>query len=427
MCNSGRLTGVTKTRIIDGMNIISACQICAARPLQLVLALGHHAMVQEYLTEKTRHQPEATYPLNLVRCVRCGLLQLDYVADPTVVFPPSYPYRTGLTGMLIRNFQGLADMVTSQYPPTGRALVVDIGSNDGTLLKSFKKKGWRVLGVEPTNAAREANRAGVNTLQEYFSAASVKKIRKQYGLAKIVTATNVFAHIPDVSSLLRNIKAIMTPDGVFISESQYLLDIIVKLEFDTIYHEHLRFYSLQPLRRLFARHGMSMVDAERISAAGGSIRVFAKKGKHAMSARANQLLAAEKRAGLYDGKTLKKFAERAVRAKHDLLSLLIRCKKNGGRIAAIGSPARSNTLLNFTRVDSDLISYAGEKSGSPKIGLFAPGSHIPVVDEKRLFIDQPDYALLLSWHIGAELSGILRKRGFQGKYILPLPKPKIIS
>lgn len=405
---------------------VKQCQICPAKKLESVLDLGHQPIVQNYLNWQQLHEPEMTYPLHLVRCGACGLLQLNYIVDPRAVFPTNYPYRTGLTNMLIRNFRELADSLEKKYRLKAKDLIVDIGSNDGTLLQGFKAKGVRVLGIEPTDAAKDANRNGIPTFQTYLDKDAVRKTLKKYGSARIVTATNVFAHINNVPELMRNIKNLLADNGVFVSESQYLLDIFEKLEFDTIYHEHLRFYALRPLVKLFRTHGMSLVDAERISAAGGSIRVFALKGRRPMSARAKKLMAAEADAGLYQHKTLEAWAKRLREAKHNLVALLITCKKSG-RVVGIGSPARSNTLLGFTHIDGTFLDYAVEKAGSPKIGLYTPGTHIPVVDEDHLYKDQPEYALILSWHIGEELMKIFRKNGYRGKFIMPLPIPKIIN
>jgi 2-polyprenyl-3-methyl-5-hydroxy-6-metoxy-1,4-benzoquinol methylase len=406
---------------------VTTCQICKSARLQVVLSLGHQPIVQEYLTSTQLHQPEATYPLTMVRCVRCGLLQLDYIVEPSKVFPPQYPYRTGLTNMLIRNFEELSKgLLASGYYHTND-LVVDIGSNDGTLLKPFKQRGARVVGVEPTNAAKVANKSGIPTLQEFFSGQSVKKILKKYGKAKVITATNVFAHINDTALLVKNIKALMDNNSVFVSESQYVMDIIEKLEFDTIYHEHLRFYALKPLTYLFKEHGLSIVDAERITAAGGSIRVYAKKGAYAMSQRAKTLLKEEEKAGLYDTKKLKTFADKVHTVKNELLSLLLRLKKDGANVAALTSPARANPMLNFVHIDNTIIVYAGEKNGSPKIGLYTPGTHILVVDEAKILKDQPDYVLVLSWHIGTELMKKVRSMGYKGKFIIPLPTPHVAN
>ncbi len=411
----------------NSVGFVESCQICGHAALEEILSLGNQPIVQEYLSPTALREPEATYPLALTYCKNCGLSQLNYIVEPQKVFPKSYPYRTGLTNMLIRNFRALADELRVSHPWKKGDLIVDIGSNDGTLLKGFKEKGMAVLGVEPTDAAKVANKNGIKTLQEFFGAKTVDAIIKKYGHAKIVTATNVFAHINDAPALAKNIARLLDKGGVFISESQYLMDIVEKLEFDTIYHEHLRFYALKPLAYMFRMHGLSLVDAERIQAAGGSIRVFAKKGKHPMSARAKKLLAAEEKAGIYNKKTLLKFAQKVYAAKNELLSLLLQCKKKGARIAGLTSSARSNTLLSFSHIDSTILSYNCEKKGSPKIGLYTPGTHVPVVDELTLLKDQPEYVLVLSWHIGKELIKITKGSGYKGKFILPLPKPRIVS
>lgn len=405
---------------------IQHCQICAQSGLETILSFGHQPIVQNYLTATQLNEPETTYPLNFCYCPACGLAQLDYIIDPQLVFPRNYPYRTGLTNMLIRNFRSLADTLEQNYGFKDNNLIIDIGSNDGSLLQAFKEKGLRVLGIEPTDAAKTANTNGIETIQAYFNEDVAQAAVQKHGRAAFITLTNAFAHIPDPMSIMRGIETLLDDDGLFVSESQYLLDMMEHLELDTIYHEHLRFYSLKPLQALFSASGCSIVDAERIAAAGGSIRVYAKKGNHPSSPRVQELLAAEEHAGLYDVARLKKFAQQMVDAKHELLRLLLDCKQEGARIAAIGSPARSNTLLGFSRIDSTIIDYACEKAGSPKIGLFTPGTHIPVVDEKRLFTEQPEYALILSWHIGEEMVQLMKKLGYRGKFIMPLPHPVII-
>ena len=391
----------------------------------MVLRYGNQPIVQAYLTQKQLLQPEITYPLNLIYCKACGLLQLDYIPDPEIVFPKNYPYRTGLTNMLIRNFRELANSVIPNYNLKPKDLAIDIGSNDGTLLKGFQEKGMRVLGVEPTDAAKDANKNGIPTIQAFFDKKVVKSIIKKYGKAKLITATNVFAHINNAPELAKNIHALLDKDGVFISESQYFLDTFEKTELDCVYHEHIRFYTLKPLIKLLADAGFTAVDAQRISAAGGSIRVFAKKGKHPQSKNIKELISKEERAGLYDIKKLKDFSKKAVNAKRALVNLVLECAKKG-KVVGLGSPARANTLLGFTHIDKDMLEYLGEKSGSPKIGMLTPGTHIPVADEKRIFEEQPEYVLVLSWHIGEELMKIMRSRGYKGKFIMPLPEPKII-
>jgi len=416
-----------KKQINKSLGHVNKCQICKSSDLKLILSLGHHPVPQEYLTSKMLHEQEITYPLNVVFCDKCKLVQLDYIIDPKIVFPPQYPYRTGLTKMLINNFQSLSDNLLKLGYLKQKSLVVDIGSNDGTLLKPFKEKGMKVVGVEPTGAAKVANANGIPTVQDFLSNKIVASIIKKYGHADVVTATNVFAHINDTSTLVKNIKNLMAKDGVFVSESQYLLDIIEKVEFDTIYHEHLRFYSLKPIKTMLEKEGLSIVDVERISAAGGSIRVYAKKGKHLMSERALSIISEEEKAGLYDFASYQNFAKRISGAKYELVSLLLKLKKDGSRIVGITSSCRSNTLLSFMKITDDILDYTGEKSGSPKIGMYTPGTHIPVVDEEKIIREQPEYLLILSWHIGKDLIEVMRKKGYKGKFILPLPVPTIVD
>lgn len=404
---------------------LTACQLCASEKLQTVLTLGHHPLVHGHLTASDLHKPEVTYPLNMCRCLECGLVQLDYIVDQKIVFAPSYPYQTGLTNMLIRACRSLTDALCDQFGLGADHLAVDIGSNDGTLLEGFRARGMRVLGVEPTDIAQIAVSRGVPTVQDFFSTATAERIRAEHGPAQVITATNVFAHVSDLYGFLEGIKVLLADDGVFVSDSQYLLDIFEKLEFDTIYHEHLRFYSVRVLQTLFAHVGMTLVDAERISSAGGSIRAFARLGQYPSSERVQQLIDAETQAGLLNAETYETFATQSIAAIRALVRA-VEESADKGIVAALGAPARSNTLLNFARFSTRTIAYAGEKNGSPKIGLLTPGAHIPVVDESRLIEEQPPYALILSWHIGEELIALLRKKGYKGTCILPLPTVRFI-
>lgn len=406
---------------------VKKCQICSNPKLNFFLSLGHHAPVHAHLTAEKLNEPEVSFPLNLCYCSRCGLTQLSYIVEPNIIFHPDYPYQSSLTTMLIRDFRELANNLIKQYNLKKSDMIIDVGSNDGTLLQGFKEKGLSVLGVEPTNIAKIANKKGIRTIQDFFNKKTAKEIVKKFGQARIITATNAFAHIDNVFDVLAGINLVLADNGVFVSESQYLMDTVEKIQFDCIYHEHLRYYSLKPLIKLLSLAGFSLIDAERIPVAGGSIRVYAVKGKKSASERVKKLLADEKKLGLYDLAALKDFAKKVNQAKIKLVSLLADCKKKGNRIVGIGAPGRSNTLLNFIRVDNTFLDYACEKKGSPKIGLFTPGTHIPIVDEEQLITDQPEFGLLLSWHIGEELIKKLRDRGYRGKFIIPLPEPKIIN
>ncbi|MBI2989720.1 MAG: class I SAM-dependent methyltransferase [Candidatus Magasanikbacteria bacterium] len=406
---------------------LTECQICEDTRLTSILDLGHQAPVHAHLSKEQLRLPENTFPLRLVLCQNCGLVQLDYIGDPSVIFPPEYPYQTGMTRMLVKNFQELSETLLRSYQIPAGALIVDIGSNDGTLLKPFKDQGLRVLGIEPTNVARVANKQGIRTIQEYINLAVATQAVEDHGKASIVTLANAFAHIFNLFELMDSIKILLADDGIFVSESQYLVDAIEKTAFDTIYHEHIRFYSLSSLEALFSRCGFSIIDAERIPAAGGSIRVVAKKGKHEMSTRAKTILKHECSIRATSSDTLHHFASSAMKSKLSLMRLLSELKMKGARIAALGAPARGNSLLSSVHIGPELVDYACEKTGSPKIGLFTPGTHIPIMDEKKLFEEQPEYLLVLSWHIGEELINKMRELGYRGHFIIPLPEPHLVK
>ncbi len=404
------------------------CQICGSSKLKPIIGFGHHPPCDSLLTRNELSGPETFFPLNLVRCLKCGLAQLDYIAPPELVFHPKYPYRTGITKMLVENFKELAEVLIKKYELKKGDLVIDIGSNDGTALKPYKAAGMRVLGVEPTDIYKIAAKDGIPTIKAFFAQEVARKIVKKYGKAKVIIATNVFAHITGLPSFMRGLGELLEPGGNFISESQYLLDTIQKLQYDTIYHEHLRYYSLKPLQTLFKKFGFTLTDAERIFSSGGSIRAFATKGLgKSSSPSVKSLIKAEEKFGLYNDRAYSNFKKKVEIARLKLVKLLSELKLKGKTVAGVGSPGRGSTIMNYCHLDPLLVSYAAEQSTSLKLGLFTPGVHLPVINEKKLFEEQPDYALVFSWHIGPELMKKLRQKGLRSKFIVPLPEPKIIS
>ena len=304
--------------------------------------------------------------------------------------------------------------------------MVDIGSNDGTLLNCFKIHNINTLGVEPSQAGKIANKNGIETIIDYFNLNTVKKILKKPKKPKIVTATNVFAHIENPNFLISLIKKIMSKNTVFITESHYLLSLIKTLQYDTIYHEHLRYYHLNSLIKLFSLNDLEVFHAKKIPTHGGSIRVYAsKKGSFEKTKNLKQILEQEKKSGMNKMMIYETFKKRVVDSKYKLLKLLIELKQKKKTIFAIGAPSRASTLINYTGIDRDLIEYILEVKGSNKINKYLPGTLIPVVDEKLIKNNPPDYLLILSWHIKDDLIKIFRKKGFKGRFIIPLPKPKI--
>ncbi len=264
-------------------------------------------------------------------------------------------------------------------------------------------------------------------MQAYFDEDVAAQVVAEHGRAAVVSATNVLAHVPNLFPFLRGVSALLDDGGIFVSESHYLLDLVQGLQYDTIYHEHLRFYGLRPLTEILERAGFTVVDCERVPTHGGSIRVWALKGKGEPSERLGSQRREEDQYGLYGPERLGEFRERVVGSKHGLLKLLLGLKQDGATIAGVGAPARSSMLLNYCKIDADLVSYVVEPPGSLKNGLFTPASHIPIVEESRLIDEQPEYALMLSWHIADGLMPKLRERGFRGEFVVPLPDARVVS
>lgn len=397
------------------------CAVCNYSPLKKFLDLGHHPPSDAFLTLEKLNGPEVTYPLQLVFCPRCALVQLSYSVTPALLFG-NYVYTTGTNNSLKRHFEDLVRTTVRRFHTPPRAFAVDIGSNDGTLLSFYRPYGIRILGVDPSSIALSARRHGIPTLIRFFNAATAQEIKKKFGPADIITATNVFAHVPKLASFVRGLKQLLAADGVAIIESHYLLDIIKKLQYDSVYHEHLYYYSLRPLIHLFRKHKLDIFDAERIDSHNGSLRIFmSHPGRHTVSQDIKLLLKEEARAGLYDFTTMKEFARQVGDHRRALSFLIFRLRKVGKRVVGIGAPAKGNTLLNACHLGPEYIDYLTEKS-LLKIGLFSPSQHIPVVNDGRLVADQPEYALVLSWNITAELIAKARAAGYRGKFIIPFPR-----
>ncbi|HAJ27205.1 MAG TPA: methyltransferase [Syntrophus sp. (in: bacteria)] len=406
--------------------VVDRCQICDYPDLESILFLGYLPPVNRMSLIGEKPHEQSSYPAQFMYCPRCHLVQLGLIVDPQVLFPSEYPYTSSTTKILRENFAELYSECTTIIGLKKDDLVVDIGSNDGNLLSNFKDH-HRVLGITPEEIGRIAIERGIPTIIDYFSGKSVSRVLAEYGKAKLVTATNVFAHIEKVNNIVDLIMEILQPGGVFISESHYLLPLIETLQYDTIYHEHLRYYSLHSIQYLLEMHGLEIFHAKRIPTHGGSVRVYAaRKGDYPISQTVAALLAEEAPVVL-DKKNLLEFKKRVIISKLRLQKMLLEIKEKGGRIYGISAPSRASTLINYVGLDDGIIDYVLEIQGSHKIGKYVPGTIIPVLEESRLFEDQPEYALLFSWHIADELVPKLKQKGFKGKFICPLPEPHILE
>lgn len=407
---------------------IDKCQVCNSDNLHLILDLGHQPLCDSLLTPETINEPEITYPLRMIWCEDCSLVQIDYCVDGSTVFHLDYPYRTGVTKELVEYLNEMGNSLISKYELKKNDLVVDIGSNDGTLLMEFKQKALKVLGVEPTNIAKIANENGIETIQKFFNINTASEIKQNFGCASLIISTNMFAHMASIGEVITGIGDLLTDDGVFVLECHYLLDVIKGGQFDTIYHEHLRTYSLKSLMKLFSYYNFTVTDVERGSRYGGNIRLHVTKGKNRpISQNVSSLLILEEESGLYKLETYRTFAKRVKKAKKDFLNLLLELNKNDKSIIANSCPGRCVTLLNYYGVDAEMIPYITEQPTSLKLGKFLPGKHIPIVNNESLLRKQPDYVILLAWHYAESIIKQLKERGLKSKFVIPLPDLKILE
>ncbi len=405
--------------------VVERCQTCDYKELQPLLFLGYLPPVNKLNKIGEKPHEQSSYPAQLLYCPRCHLVQLGLIVDAKILFPPEYPYTSSTTKILRENFADLYKECSAILDLSPNDLIVDIGSNDGNLLSNFMGK-HKVLGITPEEIGRIAIERGIPTIIDYFNKATADQVLKNHGKAKIVTATNVFAHIEDPNTVLENIIRLMKHDSFFISESHYLLPLIETLQYDTVYHEHLRYYSLHSIKYLLEYHGLEILHARRIPTHGGSIRVYAGKKDYFKPNQSVEILLEKERRVVTDIESLRGFKDKVMMSKLKLYELLSGIKENGGSIFGISAPSRASTLVNYVGLDDGIIDAVVEVKGSHKIGNYVPGTLIPILDEAKLFQDQPEYALLFSWHIADELIPKLKELGYKGKFIVPLPEPRVI-
>jgi hypothetical protein len=405
--------------------VVRECQVCRSTALEPVAFAGYLPPVNQLRTIDAPIAEQPAYPARVLHCQNCQLVQLALVVDPRILFPPDYPYTSRTTKILRDNFAELYTEATSLVPFDSRTLVVDIGSNDGTLLSNFVRGGHPVCGIEPTERAHEANAAGVRTEMAFFDEQVATRVVKAHGKARAVIATNVFAHIDGAQNVVKTISEMLDERGVFISESHYLHSLLETLQYDTIYHEHLRYYSLEALQFLLRSGGFEVFHARRIPTHGGSIRVYAARtDTYPVQPSVAAMLEVERRVPLTE--QFRSFRERMVRSKLELYRLLADLRGRGKRVVGIGAPSRASTLITYVGLDEGILDAVLEVPGSHKVGKYMPGTLIPVLEEKYLFEQKPDVALLLSWHIADELIPKLRAKGFAGEFIVPLPEPRLV-
>lgn len=407
---------------------ISTCQICNSLKLHTILDLGHQPLCDTLLTKDMLDQPEKFYPLRMVWCEECTNVQIDYCVDGAEVYHPNYPYKSGVTKELVEYQVKIAESLINKYSLKPGELVVDVGSNDGTLLSGFKGTGIKTVGVEPTNIAKIANANGIETVQAFFNIETAKAVKEKHGEASLIVTTNTFAHMQGLGEFIMGAYHLLKDGGVFVSETHYLLNVIEGGQFDTVYHEHLRTYSLKALVTLFNQYDFTVTDVERGDRYGGNIRVHVTKGKgHPVGEAVTKLLKLEEESGLGKLETFTNFAKRVQDARLKFVDFLISQKQDGKRVVGNSCPGRCVTLLNYYGVDAELIPYLAEQPASLKLGMYLPGKHIPVVNNQILIDEQPDYVVLMAWHYAKPIMEQLKKRGLTSDFVIPLPDFEIVK
>tara|TARA_B100000989_G_scaffold173913_1_gene130405 strand:+ start:5045 stop:6283 length:1239 start_codon:yes stop_codon:yes gene_type:complete len=401
---------------------ITKCEFSKKSDLSNIISLGKMPAVNDYIKIGNDTNKIKFYETEISYSKSSDLVQLTTVVDKEILFPRSYPYTSSTTKILRDNFKDLYVESIKLIKFSKSDLVIDIGSNDGNLLSNFKK--FRVLGITPENIGKLAIKKGIPTILNYFDKKAVSKILKKYGKAKLICATNVFAHIEDTNQLIKNIKSILDKNGVFVSESHYLVSLIKTLQYDTIYHEHLRYYSISSLKYIFNKHGLEIFFCRRIKTHGGSIRVYASyKGKYKIDKSVKKLLDYEKK--YLVRKTFNNFKNKVLKSKINFYRLISKINLKNNVIYGIGAPSRGAILANYIGIDESILKGILETKGSYKIGKYLPGTKIPIILETSKLLREANYLIILSWHIKDELKKILKKNGFRGKFIIPLPVPRI--
>ena len=403
----------------------AACALCAGPSLTEVMSLAPTPPANEMVDEAGRGKPQPAIPLTLILCEHCGHLQLAEIVDPQRLFG-HYVYVSGTSPVFVSHFARYAAEVIARFGLNADSLVVEVGSNDGTLLKQFQAQGVsKVLGIDPAaEIAQVAAAEGVPTLQAFFTPELAVEIRASHGAADLITANNVFAHSADLAAFARGVSTLLGDDGVFVFEVSYLVDVVEKLLFDTIYHEHSSYHALAPLVRFFDSMGLRLFDAQRIDTHGGSLRAYVTRraARHADSPRLSQLLQLESDLGLSSPAIYADFKQRISDRGQQLRRRLAEIRGRGERVAGFGAPAKLTTLMHEFGIDGSSIDFIIDDSPW-KQGRFTPGTHIPVVPASQLYERPSQWCVVFAWNFADSIiAKHARYREGGGRFLVPLPE-----
>lgn len=407
-----------------------ACRICGAQgaAIRPVLDLGQTALANRLPTEAQLAEPEPMYPLATVFCEKCSLVQITETVPPEILFR-DYVYFSSFSDTMLEHSKRLAETIIARRSLTPAHRVVEMASNDGYLLQFFKQKGIETLGIEPArNIAKVAREKGIPTIDEFFSSELARRVAAEGKAADVFLGNNVLAHVAGLNDVAQGIREILKPGGMAIIEAPYLRDMIEKVEFDTIYHEHLCYFSLTALDHLFDQHELVIEDVERVPIHGGSLRVYiGRKEDTARGKRTLAMLEEERSIGLVNFDFHRDFADRVHKLGEELTRTLRDLKAQGKTICGYGAAAKGSTLLSVFGIGRDLLDFVADRSPH-KQGKHTPGTHIPIVGPEALVERRPDYALLLAWNVADEV--IRQQEEYRrggGKFIIPVPTVRIVG
>jgi 2-polyprenyl-3-methyl-5-hydroxy-6-metoxy-1,4-benzoquinol methylase len=408
------------------VSTLEACRSCAAKDIFPFLSLGDHPLANALITAERLGEPETTYPLEVVMCTNCSLVQITETVPPEILFR-DYIYFSSFSDTMLRHARELAEGLLQKRHLGPESLVIEIASNDGYLLKNFVAAGVPVLGIEPArNIAKIAIEQGIRTISEFFGSDLAAQLAAEYQ-PDVILANNVMAHAPDINGMIAGIKTLLKPDGVFVLETPYLKDMLEKIEFDTMYHEHVFCHSLTALEHAFQRHGLAASDVEWLPLHGGTIRVsVVHTGCEGSRPAVRRMLDDESAWGVSRPETYRDFADKVKSLGGKLTKLLRDLKTEGKRIAAYGAAAKGTTLLNSFGIGRNSLEYIVDLS-THKQGKFMPGNHLPIYAPEHLTDDQPDYTLLLAWNLVDEIleqQAEYHRRG--GRFIIPIPEIRVV-